>query len=78
MLKMDFAAAQGQQFEFVIADPLETEPLVKNAPFSAEAVNEFIRCSRTETESSGGSRRRSGATARDALDANSRSRSWAP
>ncbi len=43
MMKMDFAAGQGQQFEFVIADPLETEPLVKDAPFSAEAVNEFMQ-----------------------------------
>jgi hypothetical protein len=32
-----------QQFEFVAAEPLEHEGIVTNAPFSAEAVNEFTQ-----------------------------------
>lgn len=38
-----FAPAGAQRFEMLSVEPLEQVPPVKNAPFSAEAVNEFTQ-----------------------------------
>lgn len=38
-----FTFAPTNQFEFVVSKPLAEEAVVKNAPFSAEAVNEFTQ-----------------------------------
>jgi hypothetical protein len=38
-----FGSGDGQQFEFVVAEPLVAEQVVTNAPFYAEAVNEFTQ-----------------------------------
>ncbi|HEX5107873.1 MAG TPA: hypothetical protein VFV95_05485 [Vicinamibacterales bacterium] len=38
-----FTFGPSNQFEFVVSKPLADETVVKNAPFSAEAVNEFTQ-----------------------------------
>jgi hypothetical protein len=38
-----FAGVAAQHFEFLVAEPLDAEAPVLNAPFSADAVNEFTQ-----------------------------------
>jgi hypothetical protein len=41
--QLRFAGVPAQHFEFIVAEPLDAEAPVLNAPFSAEAVNEFTQ-----------------------------------